>query len=135
VPTWPAYPIGRLGDAWSRPKVLIAGYGLGVVTNALLAVTGGSLPFLVAAILLSGVYIAVEETLEKAVVAGLVPREQRSLGLGVLASANAFGDFGSSVFVGIMLAASSPTLAFGSLAVVGSLGVAWMARLVRRGVL
>lgn len=130
-----AYPAGHLGDARSKPKVLVAGYGLGVITNAVLAMATGSLPLLVVAIALSGVYIAVEETLEKAVVAELLPREQRSLGLGILASANALGDLGSSVFVGLLLAAGSPTIAFGALAVVGGLGVVWMAMLVARRVL
>ena len=130
-----AYPAGRLGDARSRPRVLVAGYALGVVTNALLAIATGSLALLVVAILLSGVYIAVEETLEKAVVAELLPRERRSLGLGILASANALGDLGSSVFVGLLLAAGSPAIAFGTLAAAGGLGVAWMAILIARRVI
>ncbi|HEY0476818.1 MAG TPA: MFS transporter [Kofleriaceae bacterium] len=130
-----AYPAGHLGDARSKPKVLVAGYGLGVVTNIVLAIATSSLALLVVAILLSGVYIAVEETLEKAVVAELLPREQRSLGLGILASANALGDFGSSVFVGVLLAAGSQAIAFGTLAIVGGLGVVWMAILVARRVL
>jgi MFS family permease len=130
-----AYPAGHLGDARSKPKVLVVGYGLGVVTNLVLAIATSSLALLVVAILLSGVYVAVEETLEKAVVAELLPREQRSLGLGILASANALGDFGSSVFVGVLLAAGSQALAFGTLAVVGGLGVIWMAILVARRVL
>lgn len=130
-----AYPAGHLGDARSKPRVLVAGYGLGVVTNAVLAIAASSLALLVVAILLSGVYIAVEETLEKAVVAELLPREQRSIGLGILASANALGDLGSSVFVGVLLAAGSQTVAFGTLALVGSLGVIWMAILVARRVL
>jgi MFS family permease len=130
-----AYPVGRLGDATSKPRVLVAGYALGVITNAVLAIATGSLALLVVAISLSGIYIAVEETLEKAVVAELLPRQQRSLGLGILASANALGDLGSSVFVGVMLAAGSPEIAFGTLAVVGGLGVAWMAALIVRRVL
>ena len=130
-----AYPAGHLGDARSKPKVLVAGYGLGVVTNTVLALATDSLALLVVAILLSGVYIAVEETLEKAVVAELLPREQRSLGLGILASANALGDLGSSVFVGVLLAAGSQVVAFGTLAIVGGLGVLWMAILVARRVL
>ena len=127
-----AYPAGRLGDAGSKMRVLLAGYGLGVVTNVILAITTGSLTWLVVAIALSGVYIAIQETLEKAVVAEMLPRAQRSLGLGLLASANALGDLGSSVFVGIMLAAGEPTLAFAVPAAVGALGVAWMAVLATR---
>jgi len=128
-----AYPAGKLGDATSKPRVLVAGYALGVVTNITLALAGASLPWLVAAIAMSGIYIAIEETLEKAVVAQLLPREQRSLGLGVLASANALGDFGSSVTVGLLLAADHDTLAFLVPALVGGLGVLWMAGLVARG--
>jgi MFS family permease len=127
-----AYPAGRLGDAGSKMRVLLVGYGLGVVTNVILAITTGSLAWLVVAIALSGVYIAIQETLEKAVVAELLPREQRSLGLGILASANALGDFGSSVFVGVMLAAGEPGLAFAVPAAVGAAGVAWMAVLATR---
>ncbi len=129
-----AYPAGKLGDAGSRARILLVGYALGVVTNVTLAFAGASLPWLIVAIALSGVYIAIEETLEKAVVAQLLPREQRSLGLGVLASANALGDLGSSLTVGLLLAAGHPTLAFLLPAIVGALGVAWMARLVARGI-
>jgi MFS family permease len=130
-----AYPAGKIGDARSKTKVLIAGYALGVTTNLMLAFGGMTLAWLVVAIALSGIYIAIEETLEKAVVAELLPRDQRSLGLGILASANALGDFGSSVFVGLMLAAGETTAAFAVPACVGALGVIWMAILSRRGVL
>jgi MFS family permease len=130
-----AYPAGHIGDASSKPRVLVAGYALGVVTNVTLALAGASLPWLVAAIAMSGVYIAIEETLEKAVVAQLLSREQRSLGLGVLASANALGDLGSSLTVGLLLAAHHDTLAFLIPALVGGLGVMWMVGLLARGVL
>lgn len=130
-----AYPAGKLGDAGSKPRVLIAGYALGVITNVTLALAGASLPWLVLAIALSGIYIAIEETLEKAVVAQLLPRQQRSLGLGVLASANALGDLGSSLCVGLLLAAGQPALAFLLPAAVGGLGVLWMLGLLTRGVL
>jgi MFS family permease len=129
-----AYPAGKIGDTRSKPNVLIFGYGLGVVTNATLAIAGASLGWVVFAIALSGIYIAIEETLEKAVVAELLPRDQRSFGLGVLASANALGDLGSSVFVGAMLATGRTAVAFWAPAAVGALGVVWMGFLVRRGV-
>jgi MFS family permease len=130
-----AYPAGHLGDARSKSRVLVGGYALGVITNLILAISGASISLLVVAISLSGVYIAIEETLEKAVVAELLPRDRRSLGLGILASANALGDFGSSVFVGAMLATGHRTAAFTVPACVGALGVLWMWTLTRRGVL
>jgi MFS family permease len=127
-----AYPVGRLGDRASKLRILVAGYLLGVITNVLLAAFGASIAWLVAAILLSGVYIAVEETLEKAVVAETLPRELRSLGFGILAAANAVGDMGSSLWVGLMLDRGDGRVAFALPAAVGLVGVIWMAALVRR---
>jgi MFS family permease len=95
-----AYPIGYLGDLTSKVHVLVAGYAVGVGTNLLLAALAGSLAWLVVAIVFSGITIAVEQTLEKGVIAQFVPRERRSLGLGLLASVNAVGDMVSSLYVG-----------------------------------
>ena len=128
-----AYPAGQLGDRRSKLGILCSGYGLGVLTNLLLAVFVGSLAWLVVAIVLSGCYIAIEETLEKAVAATFLPREVRSLGFGVLACANALGDMGSSVYVGVLLSAGHASLAFAAPALVGLLGVVWMLVLLKRG--
>lgn len=127
-----AYPVGRLGDRGSKLHVLVGGYGLGVVTNIVLAVFGGSLAWLVGAIVLSGVYVSVEETLEKAVAAELVPRELRSLGFGILASANAVGDMLSSLYVGLLLQRGQPGWAFGLAAGIGAVGVVWMIAILLR---
>jgi MFS family permease len=121
-----AYPAGVLGDRGSKLRVLVFGYGLGVVTNALLAFSVGGTALLVVAIMLSGIYIAIQETLEKAVAAEMLPREQRSLGLGVLASANAVGDMISSVGVGLLLAAGHHHAAFLVPAMFGLAGTVWM---------
>jgi MFS family permease len=105
---------------------------LGVVTNLLLAVLFGSLAWLIVAIVLSGCYIAIEETLEKAVAAEFLPRELRSLGFGILACANAIGDMGSSLYVGFLLSAGQARLAFAAPAIVGVFGVVWMLVLCKR---
>lgn len=126
-----AYPVGDLGDRGSKMRVLVAGYGLGVVTNLLLAIMGGVLGWLVVVIVLSGVYISVEETLEKAVAADLLPRELRSLGFGILACANAVGDMASSVYVGFLLQHGQPRWAFGLAAGLGLAGVVWMVGALR----
>lgn len=121
-----AYPIGMLGDRRAKLPVLLIGYALGVLTNGLLALWGGNLTWLIVAIVLSGVYIAVEETLEKAVAAELLPREQRSLGFGILACANAVGDMVSSLYVGLLLEAGYAMWAFGIASGVGVLAVIWL---------
>jgi MFS family permease len=127
-----AYPIGHLADRVKKLDILIGGYALGVATNVLLALTSSSLPWLVAAIVLSGVYIAVEETVEKALASEMLPREQRSLGLGVLAGANAVGDMLSSVGVGLLLDAGMSSIAFAIPAALGTAGTLWMIAVVRR---
>lgn len=129
----PGYP--RLAPTVVNPGSvgLARDYGLGVVTNLLLALLGSSLPWLVVAILFSGIYIAAEETLEKAAAAEFLPRELRSLGFGILASVNAVGDMVSSLYVGGFLEVNRPRFAFGIAAVAGAAGVFWLTRIVRQG--
>jgi MFS family permease len=127
-----AYPAGHLGDRRAKLPVLVAGYALGVATNVLLIFGSNSMIGLVAVFMLSGTYIAVEETLEKAVVADLLPRELRSLGLGILACGNAVGDMASSVYVGALLQAGRPQIAFAVAAIFGAIGVVWMLWLLTR---
>jgi MFS family permease len=121
-----AYPVGHLGDRRSKLVILTVGYGLGVVTNVLLAAFSASIGWLVVAIALSATYIAIEETLEKAVAAELLPRELRSWGFGVLACGNALGDMASSLYVGFLLEYDRAAWAFGIAAALGAIGVAWL---------
>jgi MFS family permease len=132
ISAFAAFPAGHLGDRFGKGKILVAGYALGVVTNLMLAFAGGSLPVIIAAIAVSGVYIAIEETLEKATVAQILPRELKSLGFGILACANAVGDMASSVYVGTLMGAGRSTLAFSIAAGFGTLGVLWMLALAIR---
>ncbi len=121
-----AMPAGRLSDRWPKRWILCTGYALGAATNTLLAV-GSSLPAALAvAVLMSGVYIAIEETVEKATVAEILPRELRSLGFGVLACANAVGDMVSSLYVGVLMSTGKAQWAFGLAAVLGATGAAWI---------
>lgn len=128
-----AFPIGQVGDRRPKLAVLVLGYAVGAATNLLLAAISGSLAWLVVAIVLSGIYIAAEETLEKAATAEFLPRELKSLGFGILACVNAVGDMLSSLMVGKLLEAGRPTLAFGLAAAVGTLGTLWLAGLVLAG--
>jgi len=127
-----AYIIGHLADRVDKLRLLVAGYALGVVTNGLLGLAGGSIAWLVVALILSAIYLAAEQTLEKAAAAEFLPREQRSLGFGILASSNAVGDMVSSLAVGFLLQFGRPEVAFGSAAAVGACGVIWLFGLVVR---
>jgi MFS family permease len=127
-----AFPAGKLGDRIPKWKVLVGGYALGVITNFVLAGAASTLWGLAAAVLGSGVYIAIEETVEKAAVAELLPREQRSLGFGILASANAVGDMVSSLYVGTLLSAGQGSMAFAIAGTVGAAGAVWVFVVGRR---
>jgi MFS family permease len=121
-----AYPVGHIGDRGSKIHILLWGYVLGVGTNLLLALMGNSVGWLIGIVVLSGTYIAIEETLEKAVAAEMLPRELRSLGFGFLACANAVGDMASSLYVGYLLENHQAGWAFGIAASVGLTGVLWL---------
>jgi MFS family permease len=128
-----AYPIGQLGDRRPKNLVLLGGYVLGGITNVLLASGSTSLGWLVLSIVLSGITISVEETIEKAAAVEMLPRELRSLGLGILACANAVGDMVSSLYVGILLDRGERHWAFGSAALLGFLGALWLFLQSRNG--
>lgn len=126
-----AYPAGHAGDRRSKRGILALGYVLGVVVNLLLAIGSGSIALVALAIALSGIYISIEETLEKAVAAELLPRHLRSLGFGILACGNAVGDMVSSVYVGLLIQAGQDAIAFTIAAVFGGLGTFAIWRLIK----
>lgn len=63
--------------------------------------------------------------------AEVLPSELRSLGFGVLATANAVGDMVSSLYVGALLSMNRPDLAFGIAAACSGAGALWLARLAK----
>ncbi len=123
-----AYPAGWWGDRLGRRRVLVGGYALAAMVMlgfAILSFNGwvsvGLLAVLFAA---SGMYIAIEEALEPAITADLVPdRTIRGTAMGVLAAVNGVGDFVASVGVGALLVLG-PEWAFGGAAVLMAAGAA-----------
>jgi MFS family permease len=61
-----------------------------------------TLPYLLLLFAAAGVFIAIEDALEGAIAAELLPAETRGLGYGVLGSVNGVGDLFSSVVVGLL---------------------------------
>ena len=96
-----------LGDRFSRRGLLLLGYLLGAVVMvgfviAFLTNTS-SILWLGVLFALAGVYIAVEDSLEGALTADLVPDESnRGTAYGVMGTVNGIGDFLSSVVVGLL---------------------------------
>ncbi len=126
------FPSGFLADRFGRRRVLAVGYLLGLGVNLTLAAASFDLAAICFAFLLSGIAIAVGETIEKACVAEILPREHRSHGLGVLATANALSDMVSSVGVGILWDRIGARAAFGSAAVCSAAGLLLLLALARR---
>jgi MFS family permease len=118
-----AYFGGWLSDhVPQRRPILAGGYGLAVVMAVLLVSAPNSVPLLAAVFALAGVVVGVDESLEDSLAAELVPQSQHGMAFGTLAAVNAVGDFASSLVIGILWTAASPSVAFGLSGVLFLLG-------------
>jgi MFS family permease len=104
-----ALPAGWLGDRFGHRRALFAGYALGAAVMAgfalLFLTETRSVAWLAVAFALAGVYLAVEESIEPALAAELVPDKAiRGTAMGVLATVNGLGDFVASVGFGALFA-------------------------------
>lgn len=115
-------PAGALTDRWSYGGTLLLGYGLGFAFNLGLAFLPGGVGWLVPLFVVSGVYIAIEETVEKASAARMIAAEARSYALGMLATANAVGDLVSSLLTGLLLDHAGRAWAYGTAAAFSATG-------------
>jgi MFS family permease/HEAT repeat protein len=97
-----SFPIGVLGDRLGRRGLLAAGYGLAALTFMGFMSSISTLPYLLLLFAAAGVFIAIEDALEGAIAADLLPAETRGLGYGVLGSVNGVGDLISSLTVGFL---------------------------------
>ncbi len=61
---------------------------------------------------LAGIYIAIVDSMERAMAGDLLPENLRGTGYGVLSMVNGVGDFISSFVVGLLWAKVSPTAGF-----------------------
>lgn len=125
-------PVGALGDRVGKVKVLTLGYFVAVIMN--LGFLSYPTHILGLAILfgLGGVFIAVEDALERAVAADLLPEHLRATGFGTLAAVNGIGDLISSAVVGFLWAKISPAAGFGYAAVLSLFGTLFLFFLNRR---
>lgn len=123
-----SYPVGSLGDRIGKRGLLALGYLLAAVMGVGLMVSAN--PWALLGLFpLGGVYLAMEEALEGALAAELLPAPIRGTGYGLLATVNGVGDLVSSLVVGGLLAMVGPGPAFGYSAVMSVLGAALILRL------
>ena len=127
-----SYPVGALSDRFSRRGLLVLGYLLGaaVMVGFVIAflTNTNSILWLGVLFALAGVYIAVEDSLEGALTADLVPDESnRGTAYGVMGTVNGIGDFLSSAVVGLLWSLS-PQAGFAYAAVAMFLGAVLLHR-------
>jgi MFS family permease len=127
-----SYPVGALSDRFGRRGILLFGYVLGAMVMigfiiAFLTHTS-SIVWLGVLFALAGVFIAIEDSLEGAMTADLVPDESnRGTAYGVMGTVNGVGDFLSSAVVGLLWS-FSPEIGFGYAAVAMLLGAVLLVR-------
>jgi len=126
-----SFPIGALSDRISRTELLAFGYFLSGIMGIGLMFISGSIGYLVIIFILGGIYIAIEDALEGAIAADVLPQELRGTGYGVMATVNGLGDFLSSLIVGFLWTYASPIYAFGYAAGMSLLGSIFILNLKR----
>jgi MFS family permease len=130
-----SFPIGSLADRIDKTKLLAAGYFLGALTAAgiasLMALNIPNISHLAILFALAGIYIAIQDSLEGAIPADMVPSHSRGTAYGLMGTVNGVGDLVASVLVGTLWTAVSPTVAFngaGALMLSGTVLLLWNTR-------
>ncbi len=97
-----SYPAGALGDKLNKQQLLALGYALFAAMCVGFLFVDGSLGGLIILFTLAGLYIAIVDSMERALAADLLPLDERGTGYGALATINSFGDLVSSIVVGFL---------------------------------
>ncbi len=126
-----SYPVGSLADQFGKRRFLAVGYFISGVMCAGFLFPFTHYYYLAILFALAGLFIAIEDALERAIAAELLPAEVRASGYGVLATVNGIGDFVSSVAVGLLWAHVAPAAGFIYSGVLSLIGAAVIAK-VRR---
>jgi len=125
-----SYPIGALSDRLGRIPLLIAGYGVAVLTVggfvAAFLLQWNHPLYLFFLFTLAGIFIAAEDTLEGAITADFISSETRGVAMGVLGTVNGIGDFVASTMVGVLWTAVSPAAGLGCAAVLMASGMIFL---------
>jgi MFS family permease len=119
-----SYPMGAVGDRFGKRTLLAGGYLLAALMSMGFIVALPAVWTLAVLFGLGGLYIAIEDTLERAIAADLLPEDLRGTGYGVLATANGLGDFASSLLVGLLWTAVGPAAGFAYAAGLSVIGAA-----------
>jgi MFS family permease len=125
-----AYPAGILSERFGKRKLLVLGYLLFALMCLGFILEPPKLWAMIILFCLAGIYIALVDSMERAMAGDLLPEHLRGTGYGMLAMVNGVEDFVSSIAVGLLWAKVSPAAGFvyaGSLTLIGGV-VLFMAR-------
>jgi MFS family permease len=112
-----AYPVGALSDRHGRRGLLAPGYVLGGIVALGFAASVwwklAQISYVALLFVLGGTFIAIQDSLEGAMTADLVPETtQRGVAYGTTGAVNGVGDLISSAVVGVVWSFYSPVAAF-----------------------
>ena len=107
-----AYPAGILSETFGKRTLLGIGYLLFALMCLGFILEPPKLWAMVILFCLAGIYIAIVDSMERAVAGDLLPENLRGTGYGVLSMVNGVGDFVSSFTVGLPWAKVSPASGF-----------------------
>lgn len=117
-----AYPAGLLSESLGKRTMLGIGYLLFALMCLGFILEPPKLWALIILFSLAGIYIALVDSMERALAGDLLPAHLRGTGYGVLSMVNGIGDFVSSFVVGLLWTNVSPLTGFvyaGSLTLLG----------------
>lgn len=123
-----SYPIGAHSHKFSRNRYLAFGYAIAVVTFLGFAFVMPSFVWFVVLFILSGIFIAWEDTIEGVAVRDYVNNDVAGTAYGVLGVVNGMGDFASSIIVGLLWTSVGATWGFIYAAIIGLAGAIFMMR-------
>lgn len=103
---------GRWADRYHKGRLLALGYALAALMALLVVFLPLNVWVLGVVFVLAGIYMAMEETLEDSFTAELVGETQHGMAFGTLAMVNGFGDFVSSIAVGLLWTRFGTPIAF-----------------------
>ncbi len=107
-----AYPVGILSETSGKRALLVLGYALFGLMCLGFIIEPPRLWALAALFSMAGIYIAIVDSMERALAGELLPVHLRGTGYGVLSMVNGIGDFVSSFAVGLLWSKVSPTAGF-----------------------
>jgi MFS family permease len=97
-----SYPAGALGDKVNKKTLLSIGYALFGVLCIGFLFADSNIVLLAVLFAIAGIYVAIVDSMERALAADLLPLDRRATGYGALATVNSVGDLLSSIIVGFL---------------------------------